>query len=175
MGLLVWDLSPLWVMLVVDKENGVYGTECMEFLPRVKQCVMFYLCRTFGEFFVEFIKYNFIVHVYGCLNKLVHERLHSSYHLVINECVCSCSLMTWYGHGWTLDANTRTSNTCVDSHQLPPCPCVVYQYYSCASYIYIYIYISLTIDMCTILRLIHHVIFFGLCHPVPRLAVFLHL
>ena len=39
----------------------------------------------------------------------------------------------------------------------------------------LYIYKSLTIDMCTILRLIHHVIFFGFCHPVPHLAVLLHL
>ena len=86
-------------MLLVDKENGACGTECMEFLPRVKQRVMFYLCRTFGEFLVEFIKYNFIVHMYGRQNKLVHERLPSSYHLVINGCVCCCSQMTWYGHG----------------------------------------------------------------------------
>ena len=52
-SLLVWDLSPSWVMLVVSEENGICGTECMEFLPRVKQRVMSYICRTFGEFLVE--------------------------------------------------------------------------------------------------------------------------
>ena len=86
-------------MLLVDKENGACGTECMEFRPCVKQRVMFYLCRNLGEFLVEFIKYNFIVHMYGRQNKLVHERLPSSYHLVINGCVCCRSQMTWYGHG----------------------------------------------------------------------------
>jgi len=35
-GLLVWDLSPLWVILVVNEENEICGTKCMEFLPRVK-------------------------------------------------------------------------------------------------------------------------------------------
>ena len=49
MGLLVWDFSPSWVMLVVNEENGVCGTKCVEFLPRTKQHVMFCLCRTFGE------------------------------------------------------------------------------------------------------------------------------
>ena len=93
-GLLVWDLSLSWVILVVNEENGVCGTKCMEFLPCVKQHVVFYLCRTFGEFLVEFTEYNFIVHAYGHLNKLVHEELPSSYHLVINGCVCSCSQMT---------------------------------------------------------------------------------
>ena len=68
MGLLVWDSSPLWVILGVNEENGVCGTKCMEFLPCTKQRVMFCLCRTFGEPFVEFTKYNLIVRGYGCLH-----------------------------------------------------------------------------------------------------------
>ena len=40
------------------EENGICGMKCMEFLPRTKQRVMFYLCRTFVEFLVEFTKYN---------------------------------------------------------------------------------------------------------------------
>ena len=67
MDLLVRDSSPSWVMLVVNEENGVCGTKCMEFFPRTKQRVMFCLCRTFGEFHVEFTKYNLIGHGYGCL------------------------------------------------------------------------------------------------------------
>ena len=66
-GLLVWDPTPLWVMLVVNEENGVCGTKCIEFLPHAKQCVMFCLGRTSGEFLVEFTKYNLIVHGYGRL------------------------------------------------------------------------------------------------------------
>ena len=65
-GLFVWDPSSSWVMLVVNEENGVCGTKCVEFLPRTKQCVTFCSCRTFGESFVEFTKYNLIVHGYGC-------------------------------------------------------------------------------------------------------------
>ena len=91
MGLLVLDLSLLWVMLLVNEENGVCGMECMEFLPCVKQHVVSYICRTFEEFLVEFIKYNFIVYAYVRLNKLIYEKLLSSYHLVINVCVCSRS------------------------------------------------------------------------------------
>ena len=98
MGLLVWDLSPLWVILVVNEENGICGTKCMKFLPHVRQHVVFYLCRIFGEFLVEFTEYNFIIHAYGGLNQLVHEELPSSYHLVINGCVFSRSQMTWYRH-----------------------------------------------------------------------------
>ena len=45
-------------------------------------------CFTYVEplenFFVEFTKYNFIVHGYGHLDKLVHEELSSLYHSVIN-------------------------------------------------------------------------------------------
>jgi len=66
-GLLVWDPSPLWMMSVVNEENGVCGTKCMEFLLRTKQRVMFCLCRTFGEFLVEFTMYNLIVHGYSRL------------------------------------------------------------------------------------------------------------
>ena len=66
-GLLVWDPSPSWVMLVVNEENGVCGTKCMEFLPCVKQRVVFCLYRTFGEFLVEFTKYSLIIHGYGRL------------------------------------------------------------------------------------------------------------
>jgi len=54
-------------MLVVNEENEVCGTKCMEFFPHTKQCVMFCLCRTFGEILVEFTKYNLIVHGYGHL------------------------------------------------------------------------------------------------------------
>ena len=49
------------------EENGVCGTKCTEFLPCTKQRVMFCLCRTFGEFLVEFTKYNLIVHGYSRL------------------------------------------------------------------------------------------------------------
>ena len=97
-GLLVWDLSPSWVILVVNEENGICGTKCMKFLPHVRKCVVFYLCRTFREFLVEFTEYNFTIHAYGRLNQLVHEELPSLYHLVINGCVCSHSQMTWYRH-----------------------------------------------------------------------------
>ena len=50
---------------MVNEENGVCGMKCIEFLPRTKQCVMFCLCRTFGEFLVKFTKYNLIDHGYG--------------------------------------------------------------------------------------------------------------
>ena len=84
-SLLVWDLSPSWVVLVVNDENGVCGTRCMKFLPRIKQRVVLCLCRTFREFLVEFTKYNFIVHGYDRLDKLIHKELPSSYFSVINR------------------------------------------------------------------------------------------
>ena len=110
-GLLVWDLSPSWVILVVNEENEICGTKCMEFLPCIKQCVVFCLCRTFGKFLcriyqvVEFTKYNFIVHGYGRLDKLVHEELSSLYtRLSTDKRLCMFSFLddliwTWLNYG----------------------------------------------------------------------------
>ena len=104
MGLLVWDLSPSWVILVVNEENGVCGMKCMEFLPRIKQRVVFCLCRTFGEFLVEFTKYNFIVLGYVRLDKLVHEELHHITRLSIDKCLYRFSfsddlIWAWLNYG----------------------------------------------------------------------------
>ena len=51
----------------------------------IKQRVEFCLCRTFGEFLVEFTKYNFIILGYVHLDKLVHEELHHITWLSTNE------------------------------------------------------------------------------------------
>ena len=34
-GLLVWDLSPSWVILVVNEDNGIYGTNYVKLFPRI--------------------------------------------------------------------------------------------------------------------------------------------
>ena len=57
------DPPPSWMMLVVNKENWLYGVKCVEFFPRIKQRVMLCLCEANGVFSAEFTKYNLVVHV----------------------------------------------------------------------------------------------------------------
>ena len=67
MGLLVQDPPPSWVMLVVNKENRLYGVKYVEFLPCIKQCAIFCLCETNGRFSTKFTKYHLVVHVLSLL------------------------------------------------------------------------------------------------------------
>ena len=68
------DPPPSWVMLVVDKENGLHEALYVEFLPRIMQRVIFCSCESNGGFSTKFAKYDSLVYIhviyrYTCLWK----------------------------------------------------------------------------------------------------------
>ena len=50
-------------MLVVDKENGLYGALYVEFVPRIMQRVVFCLRESNEGFSTKLTKYNLVIHV----------------------------------------------------------------------------------------------------------------
>ena len=68
------DPPPSWVMLVVDKENGLHEALYVEFLPHIMQRVIFCSCESNGGFSTKFTKYDSLVYIhvvcrYTCLWK----------------------------------------------------------------------------------------------------------
>ena len=56
-----FDPPPSWVMLVVDKENGLHEALYVEFLPRIMQRVIFCSCESNGGFSTKFTKYDSLI------------------------------------------------------------------------------------------------------------------
>ena len=126
------DPPPSWVMLVVDKENGLHKALYVEFLPRIMQRVIFCSCESNGGFSTKFTKYDSLVYI----------------HVVCRyTCLWKASFIVWLGCSWTstfmsfvLGQAHVTSSVfwtttqgrvtfSVYPHQLHPCPCVVYNFF----------------------------------------------
>ena len=127
-----FDPPPSWVMLVVDKENGLHEALYVEFLPRIMQRVIFCSCESNGGFSTKFAKYDSLVYI----------------HVVCRyTCLWKASFIAWLGYSWTstfmsfvLGQADVTSSVfwtttqgrvtlSVYPHQLLPCPCVVYNFF----------------------------------------------
>ena len=108
------DPPPLWMMLVVNKENRLYGAKYVEFFPRIKQRVVFCLCEANGGFSTEFTKYNLVIHVLSRwqIKSSVENFLHWIIWLSMDERLCLISFLGDLIQAWSNSGQRpRTSDT----------------------------------------------------------------
>ena len=152
-----FDPPPSWVMLVVDKENGLHEALYVEFLPRIMQRVIFCSCESNGGFSTKFAKYDSLVYI----------------HVIYRyTCLWKASFIAWLGCSWTstfmsfvLGQADVTSSVfwtttqgwvtlSVYPHQLLPCPCVVYNFF----FFQIFEFFTWLLTCSVILKFVYHVV-----------------
>ena len=119
-------------MLVVDKENGLHGVLYVEFLPRIMQRVVFCSCESNGGFSTKFTKYDSLVYIHVVCR---YTRLWRASFIAWLGSSCTSTFMSFVlGQAdvtslvfWTMTQG-RVILT-VYPHQLPPCPCVVCNFF----------------------------------------------
>ena len=77
------DPLPSWVMLAIDKENGLHGVLYVEFLPRIMQRVAFCSCESNGGFSTKFTMIHSSIYM-SSVDTLVYGELPSSHDLVVH-------------------------------------------------------------------------------------------
>ena len=147
-------------MLVVDKEKGLHGVLYVEFLPRIMQCVVFCSCESNGGFSTKFTKYDSLVYIHVVYR---YTRLWRA------------SFITWLGSSWTstfmsfvlgqADVTSLVFWTMTQGrvtltiypHQLPPCSCVVYNFFFFWNFQILEFFLWLSTDG-VIFKFVYHVV-----------------